>query len=54
MEKPNILFFLSDQHKCNILGAYSDKIINTPNLDQLAQEGTSLDTITTKFNYNYS
>ena len=36
-DKPNILFILSDQHAFNIIGSYGNKIVRTPNLDELAK-----------------
>ena len=41
--KPNILFILSDQHAFNVIGSYGNKIIRTPNLDELANNGVSFD-----------
>lgn len=40
MKKPNILFILSDQQRWDTLGCYGQKINLTPNLDQMAREGT--------------
>lgn len=37
--KPNILFIMGDQHRYDCIGAYGNKDIKTPHLDQLAQEG---------------
>ncbi len=37
--QPNIVLFVSDDHGKDALGAYGNKIIKTPNLDQLASEG---------------
>ena len=45
--KPNILFILSDQHAFNVIGSYGNKIIRTPNLDELANNGVSFDNIYT-------
>lgn len=39
VEKPNIVFLFSDDQTANDLGAYGNKIIQTPNLDRLAEEG---------------
>lgn len=42
IDKPNILFIMSDDHTSQAIGAYNDRftIINpTPNIDQLAKEG---------------
>jgi len=38
-EKPNIIFILADDMGYNDMGAYGQKSIVTPNLDQMAQEG---------------
>ncbi len=38
--KPNIIFILSDDVAMGDLGAYGQKLIQTPNLDQLCKEGT--------------
>tara|TARA_Y100000590_G_scaffold467981_1_gene648863 strand:- start:935 stop:2560 length:1626 start_codon:yes stop_codon:yes gene_type:complete len=37
--KPNILFIMSDDHAYQAISAYSDKLIHTPNIDQIADEG---------------
>ncbi len=36
---PNIVLIVSDDHGLEALGCYGNKVINTPNLDQLAAEG---------------
>ena len=38
-EKPNILFIMSDDHAYQAISAYSDKLIQTPNIDRIANEG---------------
>lgn len=38
-KRPNILFIMSDDHAYQAISAYSDKLINTPNIDRLAKEG---------------
>jgi arylsulfatase A-like enzyme len=38
--KPNILFILADDFGYGDLGSYGQKLTKTPNLDQLAKEGT--------------
>ena len=43
IDRPNILFILSDQHASNVLGCYGDKIVRTPNIDQLSSEGITFD-----------
>ena len=37
--KPNILFILTDDQRCNTLGCMGDTNILTPNIDRLAREG---------------
>ena len=39
-EKPNIIFILSDDVAQGDLGCYGQKLIQTPNLDRMATEGT--------------
>jgi arylsulfatase A-like enzyme len=39
VEQPNILFIMTDDHSFQTLSAYSDKLIETPNLDRIAEEG---------------
>lgn len=38
-ERPNILFIMSDDHAYQAISAYSDHLIQTPNIDRIAQEG---------------
>lgn len=38
-QQPNILFIMSDDHAYQAISAYSDKLINTPNIDRIANEG---------------
>jgi len=37
----NVLFIHTDQQRADTLGCYGNKIINTPNIDQLAEQGTA-------------
>ena len=37
--RPNILFIMSDDHAYQAISAYSNKLINTPNIDRIANEG---------------
>ena len=37
---PNIIWIQSDQHNPAVIGAYGDKVVETPNLDKLAENGT--------------
>ncbi|AWW32658.1 sulfatase [Echinicola strongylocentroti] len=38
-KRPNIIFIMSDDHAYQAISAYSDKLINTPNIDRIANEG---------------
>ena len=38
-EPPNILFIMSDDHAYQAISAYDDRLIRTPNIDRLADEG---------------
>lgn len=40
VEKPNLIFILSDDLAMGDLGCYGQKLIRTPNLDRMAAEGT--------------
>lgn len=37
--RPNILFIISDDHACQAISAYSNRLISTPHIDRLAREG---------------
>jgi len=39
IKPPNILFIMSDDHASKAISAYSDDLIQTPNIDRLAEEG---------------
>jgi len=39
MDKPNILFLMTDQHRFDCLSCMGNSILKTPNIDQLADEG---------------
>ncbi len=38
-QPPNILFIMSDDHAYQAISAYSEELIQTPNIDRLAKEG---------------
>lgn len=38
-KRPNIVMIVADDHGLDAIGAYGNKVIQTPNLDQLAAEG---------------
>ncbi len=40
MDKPNIIYIQSDQHNPAVTGCYGDPVVETPNLDKLARNGT--------------
>ncbi|WP_221409112.1 sulfatase family protein [Reichenbachiella versicolor] len=37
--RPNIILFVSDDHGTDAIGAYGNPVIQTPNMDKLAEEG---------------
>lgn len=39
MERPNIVFYFSDQQRYDTVGVYGQKLNITPNLDKLAEDG---------------
>ena len=38
-QRPNIIFIMSDDHAQQAISAYGDQLINTPNIDRIANEG---------------
>ncbi|WP_242206319.1 sulfatase family protein [Aestuariivivens insulae] len=38
-QRPNIVFIMSDDHAYQAISAYNDKLIQTPNIDRIANEG---------------
>ncbi len=38
-KKPNILFIMADDHAYQAISAYDDRLIHTPNIDRIAEEG---------------
>ena len=43
-DKPNILFIMSDDHSYQAISAYDDRLIQTPNIDRIANEGILFNT----------
>lgn len=41
--KPNIVIIISDDHAFQAISAYGNKLIQTPNIDRIANEGTRFD-----------
>ena len=41
--KPNIVFILADDHAYQAISAYGSNLINTPNIDRIAQEGALME-----------
>ena len=39
LKRPNIIVIMSDDHAYQAISAYNDKLISTPNIDRLADEG---------------
>jgi arylsulfatase A-like enzyme len=42
-DRPNIIFIMADDHAANAISSYGSQIIQTPNIDRLAQEGIRFD-----------
>jgi arylsulfatase A-like enzyme len=40
-DRPNILFLLTDDHRWDALGCMGNRIIRTPNLDRMAEQGVT-------------
>jgi len=43
-KKPNILWIMTDEHNAKVMGAYGNKIVRTPHMDSLAENGVIFDT----------
>ena len=39
-ERPNIVFFFADDQTISTLGCYGNEVVQTPNIDSLAEQGT--------------
>jgi len=42
-ERPNFLFFITDQQRADYLGCYGHRVLRTPNIDALAANGRRFD-----------
>ena len=48
MNRPNILYIMSDDHSSNAISCYHsilEKVFQTPNIDRIAVEGCRMDAI---------
>src|SRR6202451_4552496 len=43
MMRPNILLFITDQHRVDFLGCYGHPVLQTPHIDSVAARGTRFD-----------
>ena len=43
LQKPNILFIMTDDHASHAIGSYGSRINQTPNIDRLAKGGVRFD-----------
>lgn len=43
-KKPNILWIMSDEHNYKVAGCYGNRVIRTPHIDSLAEQGVTFDT----------
>jgi arylsulfatase A-like enzyme len=43
VERPNIIFIMSDDHAAKAISAYDSNLIHTPNIDRLAENGIRFD-----------
>ncbi|MDH3582557.1 MAG: sulfatase-like hydrolase/transferase, partial [Hyphomicrobiales bacterium] len=42
-KRPNFVMFITDQQRADYLGCYGHPILKTPNIDRIAEQGTSFD-----------
>src|SRR4051794_18964027 len=42
-DRPNVLFFITDQLRADHLGCYGNRVIRTPAIDSIAARGTAFD-----------
>ncbi|MEO1250021.1 MAG: sulfatase-like hydrolase/transferase, partial [Pseudomonadota bacterium] len=42
-KQPNIILFMTDQHRADHLGCYGNTVVKTPNIDRIAANGCCFD-----------
>ncbi|MBF9052380.1 sulfatase-like hydrolase/transferase [Roseobacter sp. HKCCD9010] len=42
-KQPNIILFMTDQHRADHLGCYGNSVVKTPNIDRIAAKGVCFD-----------
>ena len=42
-ERPNIIFIMTDDHTTQAMSCYGSRLVRTPNLDRIAEEGIRFD-----------
>jgi choline-sulfatase len=45
MNRPNIIFVMSDDHAAHAISAYGSRVNQTPHLDRIAEEGVRMDAV---------
>ena len=45
MTRPNIVFIMADDHAAHAISAYGSRVNHTPNIDRIAAEGATLDSV---------
>lgn len=45
----NIIVYMTDEHRCDCIGAYGNSVIRTPNIDRLAASGIRLNSMFSQF-----
>ncbi len=46
---PNIIVYITDEQRCDCMGAYGNEVIQTPNMDRLAARGTRFNNLFSQF-----
>ena len=44
-KRPNIIFIMTDDHTSQAISCYGGKLMQTPNMDRLANEGMRMDNV---------